>query len=190
MPKRKKTRQIHIGNIPIGGGSPVVVQSMLKTNPENLEETLKQTIELKKAGCELVRIALPFEDTCKVIPLLKKEADVPIIGDIHFNYKIAIKAMEMGIDAIRINPGTINNIHKVKEIVQVAIQTKTPLRIGINVGSLEKRILKKYQHPNADAMVESALYYIKMIEDMGWQELKVSLKASDVLETISAYEKF
>ncbi|MCX8111165.1 MAG: flavodoxin-dependent (E)-4-hydroxy-3-methylbut-2-enyl-diphosphate synthase [Syntrophorhabdaceae bacterium] len=190
MTKRKKTRQIHIGKISIGGDSPVVVQSMLKTNPENLDETLKQTLELKKAGCELIRIALPYEDTCKIIPFLKKETDVPLIGDIHFNYKIAIKAMEAGIDAIRINPGTINNVLKVKEIVNVAIATNTPIRIGINVGSLEKRILKKYTRPNADAMVESALYYIKMIEDMGWQQLKVSLKASDVLQTIAAYEKF
>lgn len=190
MAKRKKTRQIHIGKIPIGGESPVVVQSMLKTNPENLDETLRQSFELKRAGCELIRIALPFEETCKVIPFLKKEIDVPLIGDIHFNYKIAIKAMEAGIDAIRINPGTINNVRKVKEIVKVAIATNTPIRIGINVGSVEKRILKKYTRPNADAMVESALYYIKMIEDMGWQQLKVSLKASDVLQTISAYEKF
>jgi len=190
MAKRKKTRQIYIGNIPIGGGKPVVVQSMLKTNPENLDETLKQSLELKRAGCELIRIALPYEDTCKIIPFLKKEIDVPLIGDIHFNYKIAIKAMESGIDAIRINPGTINNVHKVKEIVNVAIQTNTPIRVGINVGSLEKRILKKYNRPNADAMVESALYYINMIEDMGWQQLKVSLKASDVLQTIEAYEKF
>ncbi|MCX7966132.1 MAG: flavodoxin-dependent (E)-4-hydroxy-3-methylbut-2-enyl-diphosphate synthase [Syntrophorhabdaceae bacterium] len=190
MTKRKKTRQIYIGNVSIGGSSPVVVQSMLKTNPENLEETLKQTLELKRAGCELIRIALPYEDTCRVIPFLKKETDVPLIGDIHFNYKIAIKAMEAGIDAIRINPGTINNVQKVKEIINVAIETDTPVRIGINIGSLEKRILKKYTHPNADAMVESALYYIKMIEDMGWQKLKVSLKASDVQQTISAYEKF
>ncbi|HOT42642.1 MAG TPA: flavodoxin-dependent (E)-4-hydroxy-3-methylbut-2-enyl-diphosphate synthase [Syntrophorhabdaceae bacterium] len=187
---RKKTRKIHIGNVPIGGGSPIVVQSMLKTNPENLQDTLHQALELKRAGCELIRIALPQIDTCKTIPFLKNETGVPLIGDIHFNYKIAIKAMEEGIDAIRINPGTINNIQKVKEIVNVAIQTKTPIRIGINVGSLEKRILKKYTNPNADAMVESALYYIKMIEDMGWQELKVSLKASDILQTISAYEKF
>lgn len=190
MKKRKKTKQVHIGNITVGGDSPIVVQSMLKTNPENLEETLKQTLELKRAGCELIRIALPHEDTCRIIPFLKKETDIPLIGDIHFNYKIAIKAMEAGIDAIRINPGTINNVQKVKEIVNVAINTNTPIRIGINVGSLEKRILKKYTHPNADAMVESALYYIKMIEDMGWQQLKVSLKASDVWQTISAYEKF
>lgn len=190
MAKRKKTRQIKIGNVSIGGDSPVVVQSMLKTNPENLEETIKQTLELKRAGCELIRIALPHEDTCKVIPFLKKETDVPLIGDIHFNYKIAIKAMESGIDAVRINPGTINNVQKIREIVNVAINTRTPIRVGINVGSLEKRILKKYTHPNADAMVESALYYINMIEDMGWQQLKVSLKASDVYQTISAYEKF
>lgn len=190
MAKRKKTRQINIGNISIGGDSPVVVQSMLKADPENLDEILRQTLELKRAGCELIRIALPYEETCKVIPFLKKETDVPLIGDIHFNYRIAIKAMESGIDAIRINPGTINNVRKVKEIVKVAITTNTPIRIGINVGSIEKRILKKYTRPNADAMVESALYYIKMIEDIGWQQLKVSLKASDVLQTISAYEKF
>ncbi len=188
--KRKKTRKIAVGNIPIGGGSPIVVQSMLKTNPENFRETLEQTRELKKAGCELVRIALPQEDTCKIIPFLKKEVDVPIIGDIHFNHKIALKAMELGIDAIRINPGTINNMRKVQEIANVALETKTPVRLGMNIGSIEKRVLKKYPRPNAQAMVESALYYVKLFEDTGWTQLKVSLKASDIRETIDAYKKF
>lgn len=188
--KRKITKKINIGNIPIGGGGTIIVQSMLKTNPENLQETLNQARALKKAGCELIRIALPQEDTCKIIPFFKNEIDVPLIGDIHFNHKIALKAMELGIDAIRINPGTINNVRKVKEVVNTAKETKTPIRIGINIGSIEKRILKKYSRPNADAMVDSALYYVKFFEDLGWRELKVSLKASDVYQTIDAYKKF
>lgn len=188
--KRKKTKKIKIGNVFIGGDSPIVVQSMLKTNPENFQETLNQTRELRKAGCELVRIALPQEETCKIIPFLKKEVDVPIIGDIHFNHKIALKAMRLGIDAIRINPGTINNVRKVKEIALCAKDTKTPVRIGMNIGSVEKRVLKKHHKPNAEAMVESALYYISLFEDTGWTELKVSLKASDIFQTIDAYRKF
>jgi len=174
----------------MGGDSPIVVQSMLKTNPENFQETLDQTRELKRAGCELIRIALPQEETCKIIPFLKKEVDVPIIGDIHFNHKIALKAMRLGIDAVRINPGTINNVRKVKEVALCAKETKTPVRIGMNIGSMEKRILKKYHKPNAEAMVESALYYISLFEDIGWTELKVSLKASDIFQTIDAYKRF
>lgn len=188
--KRKKTRKITVGSVPIGGAGPIIVQSMLKTDPENFRETLEQTRQLKKAGCELVRIALPHEDTCKIIPFLKKEVDIPIIGDIHFNHKIALKAMELGIDAIRINPGTINNIPRVRQIAHMALETKTPVRLGMNIGSMEKRVLKKYARPNAQAMVESALYYVKLFEDTGWTQLKVSLKASDIRETIDAYKKF
>lgn len=188
--KRKKTKRIMVGNVPIGGDSPIVVQSMLKTNPENFRDTLNQTRELKKVGCELVRIALPQEETCKIIPFLKKEVDIPIIGDVHFNHKIALRAMELGIDAIRINPGTINNVRKVQEVANVARDTKTPIRIGMNVGSVEKKILKQYKKPTADAMVESALYYTRLFEDAGWTELKVSLKASDVYQTIESYKKF
>jgi (E)-4-hydroxy-3-methylbut-2-enyl-diphosphate synthase len=190
MLKRKKTKTIKIGNIAIGGNNPIVVQSMLKTDPENFQETLNQTRELKKAGCEIIRIALPELDTCKIIPFLKKEADVPIIGDIHFNHKIALKAMESGIDGIRINPGTINNVRKVKEIAAFAKETETPVRIGINIGSIEKRLLRNQTRPDARTMVESALYYTKLFEDMGWTQLKVSLKASNIFETIEAYKKF
>ena len=188
--KRKITKKISIGKVPIGGGSPIIVQSMLKTHPENPQETLNQAMALKKAGCELIRIALPQEETCNIIPFLKRGIDIPLIGDIHFNHKIAIKAMELGIDAIRINPGTINNVRKVKEIVLVAKETGTPIRIGMNTGSIEKRILKKYSRPCADAMVESALYYVNFFEDLGWRELKVSLKASDIYQTVDAYKKF
>jgi (E)-4-hydroxy-3-methylbut-2-enyl-diphosphate synthase len=188
--KRKKTKKIKVGNVFIGGDSPIIVQSMLKTDPENFQATLNQTRELKKAGCELVRIALPQEETCKIIPFLKKEVDIPIIGDIHFNHKIALKAMELGIDAVRINPGTINDARKVREVAHMARATKTPVRIGMNIASLEKRILKKYKRPSADAMVESALYYTHLFEDAGWTELKISLKASDIFQTIDAYKKF
>ena len=188
--ERKKTRKIKIGKIAIGGNAPIVVQSMLKTNPENFQETLTQARELKNAGCELIRIALPHEDTCQILPFLRRELDVPIIGDVHFNHKIALKAMETGIDAVRINPGTINNVRKVREIAKVAKETKTPIRIGINIGSIEKRILKANGKPDAGAMVESALYSIKLFEDEGWTQLKVSLKASDIFQSIEAYKAF
>lgn len=188
--KRKKTKEIRIGNVQIGGNNPIVVQSMLKTDPDNFQETLSQTRDLKRAGCELVRIALPQIETCKIIPFLKSEIDIPIIGDIHFNHRIALRAMELGIDAIRINPGTINNIPKVQEVARVARDTGTPVRIGMNTGSIEKRILQKYKKPSADAMIESALYYIGIFEDIGWTELKVSLKASDIHQTVEAYKKF
>ncbi len=163
---------------------------MLKTNPENFQETLTQARELKNAGCELIRIALPHEETCQILPFLRREIDIPIIGDVHFNHKIALKAMETGIDAVRINPGTINNIKKMREVAKVAKETKTPIRIGINIGSIEKRFLKNSGKPDASSMVESALDCIKLFEDVGWTQLKVSLKASDVFQTIDAYKKF
>ncbi|HPW34964.1 MAG TPA: flavodoxin-dependent (E)-4-hydroxy-3-methylbut-2-enyl-diphosphate synthase [Syntrophorhabdus sp.] len=188
--ERKKTKKIKIGSVAVGGNAPIVVQSMLKTNPENFQETLTQARDLKNAGCELIRIALPHEDTCQILPFLRREIDVPIIGDIHFNHKIALKAMETGIDAIRINPGTINNVRKVREIAKNAKETKTPIRIGINIGSIEKRILKTKGKPDAGSMVESALYSIKLFEDEGWTQLKVSLKASDIFQTIKAYKIF
>lgn len=188
--ERKKTRTISVGNVRIGGDNPVVVQSMLKTNPKNVEETIEQLQDLKKAGCEVARIALPQEETCEIIPALKKTVDIPIVGDVHFNHMIALKAMELGIDCIRINPGTINNDEKLKEVATMARERRIPIRIGINVGSLEKRILKKYPRPNADAMVESALSAVKLFEDQGHTALKISLKASDIFQTIEAYRKF
>ncbi len=187
---RKKTREISVGGVKIGGDNPISVQSMLKTNPQNLQETLTQLRDVKRAGCELIRIALPQEETCKIIPFLKSEVDIPIIGDVHFNHRIALKAIELGIDCVRINPGTINNIKKVKEVASLARESQTPVRIGINIGSLEKRILKKYRKPDANAMVESALDCVKLFEDEGHRSVKVSLKASDTLQTLEAYRKF
>jgi (E)-4-hydroxy-3-methylbut-2-enyl-diphosphate synthase len=163
---------------------------MLKTDAQNLQETLNQLRELKKVGCELVRIALPQEETCNVIPFLKKEVDIPIIGDVHFNHMIALKAVEKGIDCIRINPGTINNVRKTREIARATRDAGIPVRIGINIGSIEKRILKKGRKPDSDAMVESALYAVKLFEDEGHTAIKVSLKASDIFQTVDAYRKF
>ncbi len=188
--KRKKTRTIKVGNVSVGGDNPIVVQSMLKTDPENIQDTVNQALRLKRAGCELIRMALPHEETCSTVPYLKKIINVPIIGDIHFNHRIALKAMELGIDGIRINPGTINNVRKVKEIARVALETKTPVRIGINVGSLEKRLLQEKSKPGPAAMVENALYYVKLFEDVGWSELKISLKASDIKQSVEAYRRF
>lgn len=188
--ERRNTRKIHVGKVPIGGDAPIAVQSMLKTNPENIQQTIDQARELKKAGCELIRMALPHEDTCKVIPFLRREVDIPLIGDIHFNHKIALLAMESGIDGIRINPGTINNIRKVREVARVAKETGTPVRIGINVGSIEKRLLKNGAKADANTMVQSALDCIKVFEDEGWTELKVSLKASDILQSVEAHTNF
>jgi (E)-4-hydroxy-3-methylbut-2-enyl-diphosphate synthase len=187
---RRKTRTISVGKVKIGGNNPIAVQSMLKTDAQNVQETVDQLRDLKRVGCEIVRIALPHEETCKIIPFLKREVDIPIIGDIHFNHTIALRAMESGIDGIRINPGTIDNVKKMKEIAVEARNRRVPVRIGINIGSIEKKILKKYRNPNADAMIESALSCIKLFEDQGHTALKVSLKASDVLQTIEAYEKF
>jgi (E)-4-hydroxy-3-methylbut-2-enyl-diphosphate synthase len=188
--ERKKTRAISVGGIKIGDNSPIVVQSMLKTDPQNLQATVNQLRDLKRVGCEIVRIALPQEETCKIIPFLNKEVNIPIIGDIHFNHAIALRAMELGIDGIRINPGTIDNARKMKEVAVAARERRVPVRIGINIGSLEKKILKKYRNPNADAMVESALACIRLFEDQGHTALKVSLKASDILQTLQAYRKF
>ena len=190
MFERRKTRTISVGGVKIGGSNPVVVQSMLKTDPQNFQATADQLRDLKRVGCEIVRIALPQEETCKIIPFLKKEVDMPIIGDIHFNHGIALRAMELGIDGIRINPGTINNTRKMKEVAVAARERNIPVRIGINIGSLEKKILKKYREPDADAMVESALACVKLFEDEGHSALKVSLKASDTLQTLQAYRKF
>ena len=188
--ERKRTRRIKVGGVFIGGDSPISVQSMLKTDPQNLQETLNQMRELKKVGCELIRIALPQLETCKIIPFLKKEVDMPIVGDVHFNHSIALAAIEAGIDCVRINPGTINNVPKLKEIANLAREKGTPVRIGINIGSLEKKILRKYRGPCPEAMVESALQCVKLFEDVGHMQLKVSLKASDVFQTIEAYKKF
>jgi len=187
---RRKTKEIRIGTVRIGGDAPIVVQSMVKKDHSDPIGILAQIRELKKVGCEIVRLALPSEEATKLLPLLRREGGLPIVGDVHFNYRIAIRAMEVGIDGIRINPGTINNVKKMREIALLARETKTPVRIGINVGSLEKRFLREKGRPVPERMVESALYNVRIFEDVGWTEIKVSLKASNVWDTVEAYRRF
>ena len=187
MIKRKKTRRIYVGNVPIGGGAPIVVQSMTNTDTRDVDSTLRQIEELKKAGCEIVRVAIPDEDAAKSFGEIKKRTDIPLIADIHFDPKLAIMAIDSGADGIRINPGNIKK-DGLRQIIKKAKEANIPIRIGVNAGSLEKDILEKYGHPVAEALVESAIRNIRFFEDMGFFNIKVSIKSSDVLTTIRSYE--
>ncbi len=185
----KTTKVINIGNVKIGGDNPVVVQSMTNTKTENVESTVKQIEELEKAGCEIVRVAVPGEVAAKNIKIIKDKINIPLIADIHFHHKLAINAIENGADAIRINPGNIGNHKRVKEIVDCAKSHKISIRIGVNAGSLEKDIYNKYGHLCSDALVESALNNIKLLENMGFDNIKISIKASDINLTVEGYRK-
>lgn len=184
---RRRTRPIFIGEVQIGGGAPIVIQSMTKTDTRNVKKTINQIYRLQKAGCEVVRLAIPDEEAAQALKIIKKEATIPLIADIHFQPRLALLALENGVDGLRINPGTIGPLQKVKEIVKEARERRVPIRIGVNAGSLEKDLLEKYGGPTAEALVTSALRHIKRLEDMDFDLIKVSLKASDVLRTVSAY---
>ena len=187
---RKKTRRIYIGSVPIGDGAPIAVQSMTKTDTRDILKTVKQIKELEKAGCEIVRIAIPDNEAAKAIREIKKRIKIPLVADIHFNYKLALEAIKQGVDGLRINPGNIGDRLKVKEVVRAAKEKGIPIRIGVNAGSLPKDLIKKYGHPTAEAMVESAERHIEILEELDFKDIKVSLKASDVLKTIEAYRLF
>jgi len=187
MIERRKTRRIYVGNVPIGGGAPVAVQSMTNTDTRDIESTLRQIEELKEAGCEIVRVAIPDEDAAKSFGEIKKRTDIPLIADIHFDPKLAIMAIDNGADGIRINPGNMKK-DGLRQVIEKAKEANIPIRIGVNAGSLEKDILKKYGHPTAEALVESAIRNIRFFEEMGFFNIKVSIKSSDVLTTIRSYE--
>lgn len=187
--KRNKTRQIKVGNVLIGGQNKVVIQSMTNTKTVDVESTVKQILELEAVGCEIVRVACPTIDDAKAIKDIKKRIHIPIVADIHFDYKIALEAIKSGVDKIRINPGNIGSIDKVKAVVGACKEKNIPIRIGVNAGSLEKDLLEKYGKPTADAMVESARRHIKILEDLDFYDICLSLKASDLDLCISAYEK-
>ncbi len=186
MISRRKTRQICVGNVNIGGDAPIVVQSMTTTHPKDIEATINQIRSLEDVGCEIVRIAIPDESAIKAISVIKKEIKIPLIADIHFDYRLAIDAIKAGADGTRINPGNIGK-RGIKAIVEVAKDYNVALRIGINSGSLEKVFLKKYGGPRPEAMVESALKAIHFVEKLNFYNFKISLKSSSVLDTISAY---
>ena len=184
--KRKKTKKISLNGIPIGGDAPIVVQSMTNTDTRDVEATVAQIKSLKKAGCEVIRIALPDKEAVKAIPEIKKRIRLPLIADIHFDYRLAIDAMKQGVAGIRINPGNIAK-DKIREIVKVAKEREIVIRIGVNSGSLQKDVLLKYGGVTAEALTESALQNVELFEDQGFSKIKLSLKSSDVPTMIEAY---
>jgi len=186
---RKKTRKIMVGNVPVGGNSPITVQSMTNTLTQDVESTIRQIKELEDAGCHIIRAAINDLEDAKAIKKIKKEIKIPFIADIQFDYKLAIAAVENGADCLRINPGNIGSKEKVMEVVKSCKERKVPIRIGVNSGSVKKEFLEKYNGVNADSMVYSALEQVRLLEDMGHEDIKISLKASNVRLTIEAYEK-
>ncbi len=183
----KKTREVAIGNIVIGGGNPIAIQSMLNTDPHNVEVCVAQARALEEAGCQIVRTAVPDIDAVKVISALKNAVNIPIVADIHFDYRIALACAENGVDKIRINPGNIGAEDRVKAVADACRQKNIPIRIGVNSGSVEKHILEKYGAPVPEALVESAMYHIRLLEKYDFDNIVVSIKSSDVVRTVQAY---
>ena len=184
---RRKTNPITVGNVTIGGTSPVSIQSMTNTDTHDLEATYRQVCALRDAGCEIVRITAPDIESILTFKALKERGvGVPLVADIHFNYKIAIAAIEAGVDKVRINPGNVGSRDKVAEIVRAARERSVPIRIGVNGGSLEKSILEKYGSPTPEALAESALYHASLLEDMDYRNIAISVKSSDVYTMIAA----
>lgn len=184
---RRKSRVITIGNVKIGGDAPLSVQSMTNTDTRDVKATLKQIKKLENVGCEIIRVAVPDMDAAKRLGEIRKAIKIPLIADIHFDYRLALKAIREGVDGLRINPGNIGDKWKVKEVVNSAKDKGIPIRIGVNAGSLDKDLWEKYGGPTADAMVESAMMHIRILEDMSFRAIKVSLKASDIDRTVTAY---
>ncbi len=188
--KRRKTKTIHVGPVAIGGANPISVQSMTKTDTRNASATARQIRTLEKAGCEIIRIAVPDMDAAETLGKIKRSVSIPIIADIHFDWKLALEAVQQGIDGLRINPGNIGARWKVEEVVTAARDRQIPIRIGVNAGSLSKKLLAKYRHPSPEALVESAAQHIEILESLRFRDIKVSLKASNVPTTVDAYRLF
>ena len=184
---KRVTRQIMIGGIAVGGGAPCSVQSMCSTDTRDTAATLAQIEQLAAAGCEIVRCAVPDAEAAAALGRIKLGSPLPLVADIHFDYRLALTALEGGVDALRLNPGNIGERWKVEEVVKAARERLVPIRIGVNAGSLEKELLAKYGHPTAEAMVESALGHVRLLEELGYDQIKISLKASDVMKTVAAY---
>ena len=184
---RHKTRQIQVGPVAVGGEAPVSVQSMCNTDTRDVTATLAQISALTEAGCEIVRCAVPDEEAALALRAICAQSPLPMIADIHFDYRLAIQSLEAGVAGLRLNPGNIGERWKVEEVVRACGERRVPIRIGVNAGSLEQELLAKYGHPTAEAMVESALGHIRILEDLKYCEIKVSLKASDVRRTVAAY---
>lgn len=185
---KRMTKEVQIGNRVIGGDNPILIQSMTNTKTEDVAATVAQIQKLTKAGCDIIRCAVPTMEAAKALAEIKKQVQIPVVADIHFDYKLAIAAMENGADKIRINPGNIGSVDRVKAVVDVAKERNIPIRVGVNSGSLEKNLVEKYHGVTAEGIVESALDKVKIIEDMGYDNLVVSIKSSDVLMCVKAHE--
>ena len=184
---RRQTRKIQIGSVAVGGDAPVSVQSMCNTDTRDVAATSAQIAALAAAGCEIVRCAVPDEVAAEALAPICAQSSLPMIADIHFDYRLALMSLESGVAGLRLNPGNIGERWKVEEVVKACVDRSVPIRIGVNSGSLEKELLEKYGHPTAEAMVASALGHIRILEDLNYQEIKVSLKSSDVRRTVAAY---
>jgi (E)-4-hydroxy-3-methylbut-2-enyl-diphosphate synthase len=184
---RRGTRQILLGGVAIGGGAPISVQSMTKTDTRDVEATVRQVRALEQAGCQIVRLAVPDAEAAQALARIRKAVRLPLVADVHFDHRLALRALKAGVDGLRLNPGTIGAPEKVREIVKAAKERRTVIRIGVNSGSLEKDLLKKFGGATAEAMAASASRHVRFLEDLDFREVKVSLKASDVPRTLEAY---
>jgi (E)-4-hydroxy-3-methylbut-2-enyl-diphosphate synthase len=187
---RRKTKKILVGTVPVGGESPISVQSMTKTDTRDIHSTVKQIRALSRAGCDIIRIAVPDEEAAKALGKIKRSASIPVIADIHFDWRLALEAIRQGIDGLRINPGNIGARWKVAEVVSASKDRNIPIRIGVNAGSLSRKLLEKFGHPSSGALVESAAEHIAILESLKFSNIKVSLKASNVPTTLEAYRIF
>lgn len=186
--KRKNTKVVNVGNVAVGGENPISIQSMTNTDTNDVVSTVKQIKDLEFAGADIVRVSVPGFEEAKAFKEIKKAVTVPLVADIHFDYKIALEVADSA-DCLRINPGNIGKEHKVKEVINAAIENDIPLRVGVNAGSLEKDLQKKYREPNADALVESALRHVEILDKLSFENYKMSLKASNIEMTVEAYRK-
>lgn len=186
--ERKMTKEIHIGDKVIGANHPILIQSMTNTKTEDVDATVAQIKKLEKAGCDIIRCAVPTMEAAKALGVIKKQVSIPVVADIHFDYRLALAAIENGADKIRINPGNIGSTDRIKAVVDAAKEKNIPIRVGVNSGSLEKELVEKYHGVTAEGIVESALDKIKIIEDLGYDNLVVSIKSSDVMMCVKAHE--
>ncbi len=186
---RRLTRVINVGNVPVGGNNPITVQTMTNTPTKEIKKTINQIERVTKFGADIVRVSVPDEESTKALKYITKESKVPIIADVHFHYKRALEAADNGASCLRINPGNIGSVDKIKEVIKAAKYNNCSIRIGVNAGSLEKQVLEKYSEPNPEALVESAKLNMKLLEDNDFENFKISVKASDVFMAMNAYEK-
>ncbi len=188
--KRRHTRAVRVGNLTIGGDAMISIQSMTKTDTRDVDATVNQIEELARAGCDIVRVAVSDMEAAEAFGKIRERSSLPLVADIHFDYRLALKVIELGADKLRINPGNIGSKERIRKLVEAAAARNVPIRIGVNAGSLEKRLLEKYRGPTAEAMIESAADNVRLLEDLDFFDIVVSLKAFDVLTTLKAYQIF